>query len=223
MAGWESSNDPKAQCSVLTREQIIDLIEKGDLIVTPLLTGFKQVQGVSIDVRLNTEFIVIHRSRYSLVDPVKDREDVGRRSQERVWVPFKHALALHPNELILGSTLEYVVLPDFLTAYVIGRSSWGRLGLVIATATVVHPAFKGCITLELINLGNVPLMLYPGLRIAQLVVHRAEGHVSPPVTYDCPTGPEFSAIWKDPDIKVLRRLRERMREVPLGGHSGSVR
>lgn len=100
----------------------------------------------------------------------------------------------------MGSTLEYISLPTKLSAYVLGRSSWGRLGLIIATATTVSPDFKGCITLELINLGEVPILLYPGVRIAQLVIHTVEGEGKYKGRYSCPTGPEFSRIYKDDEL-----------------------
>ena len=82
----------------------------------------------------------------------------------------------------------------------IGRSSWGRLGLIIATATAVSPCFKGSITLELVNLGEAPLVLYPGVRIAQLVVHTVEGIGTYEGRYTCPTGPEFSRIYLDKEM-----------------------
>jgi len=75
--------------------------------------------------------------------------------------------------------------------YVAGKSSWGRMGLIIATATKVDPGFKGCITLEILNEGEVPITLYPGLPIAQLVFHLASKDDGYEGAYDCPIGPEF--------------------------------
>lgn len=96
---------------------------------------------------------------------------------------------------------EYLSLPKGLTATVEGRSSWGRLGLIIATACNVDPGFKGCLTLELVNNGEAPLVLYPGVRIAQLVFHRAEGEgYYRGGKYDCPVGPQFSRIGDDKEI-----------------------
>ncbi len=98
---------------------------------------------------------------------------------------------MHPGQLVLGSTLEYVQLPRDLMAYVIGKSSWGRMGLVIATATKVDPGFKGCITLEIVNEGEIPLVLYPGLPIAQLVLHAVVDGDAYAGGYSCAVGPEF--------------------------------
>jgi dCTP deaminase len=86
-------------------------------------------------------------------------------------VPLGDAVTIHPHQFILGVTLEYIRLPSDLMAYVVGRSSFGRLGLIIATAIGVHPHFFGALTLELRNLGEAPVRLYPGQTIAQLFFH----------------------------------------------------
>ncbi|GAH46269.1 unnamed protein product, partial [marine sediment metagenome] len=93
---------------------------------------------------------------------------------ESHYVPLGNDFILHPNQFVLGITLEWIHFPKDLAGYVIGRSSWGRQGLIIATATGVHPGFSGCLVLELSNSGEVPIHIYPGLRIAQLFVHRLE-------------------------------------------------
>ena len=92
--------------------------------------------------------------------------------QEKYYVPFGYSFVLHPSQFVIGCTLEYVSLPEDVCALVVGRSSWGRLGLIIATASKVGPGFKGVLTLELVNLGNVPIFVYPASRIAQLVLYR---------------------------------------------------
>lgn len=169
------------------------------LIITPLLDRGGQTSGNAIDVRLGNEFIITQRTSLPAIDPTQEHAVENRigQYQEHIRLSFKERFILHPNQLILASTLEYIALPSTLSAYVIGRSSWGRLGLIIATATVVSPCFKGSITLELVNLGEAPLILYPGLRIAQLVLHTVEGEGTYTGRYNCPTGPEFSRIHKD--------------------------
>lgn len=172
------------------------------LIITPLLDREEQIRDNSVDLRLGNEFIITKRTSFPFIDVANKDEiekDIGQY-QERIIINFKKPFILHPNQLILGSTLEYISLPKELSAYVLGRSSWGRLGLIIATATVVSPGFKGCITLELINLGEVPILLYPGVRIAQIVVHTVEGKGEYKGRYSCPTGPEFSRIYKDDEL-----------------------
>ena len=83
---------------------------------------------------------------------------------------YKEKFYLHPNELVLANTFETVKLPSDLQGYVTSRSKWGRLGLLIATATLIHPGFTGSITLELVNHGQAPIALYPGFSIAQIAL-----------------------------------------------------
>jgi dCTP deaminase len=191
--------------SVLTRDAIWEEMKKPQdpLVVTPLLEK-SQIGDASIDVRLGHEFIVLRRSSVPHVDPTQsDRWTTALyRSQERIRIATLHEFVLHPGDLVLGATLEYLSLPTSLTASVEGRSSWGRLGLIIATASTVAPGFKGCITLELVNNGVVPLAVHPGMRIAQLVLNRAEGDITYGGKYGCPTGPQFSRLNKDNEIRL---------------------
>lgn len=177
------------------------------LIVTPLVSP--AIQGAALDVRLSTKFIAFRRSGTPVFDWLDSRQD-PREMQERVEKDWAGRFILHPLEMVLASTLEYIVMPADLTAQVITRSSHGRLGLLSATAVLVHPHFKGCLTLELVNLGQVPIALTPGERIAQLIFFS----VSPPATapeqkYEYPTGPQFSRVRYDQDLQILSRMRER--------------
>ena len=110
---------------------------------------------------------------------------------------------------MLASTLEYIVFSDKVMAYVEGRSSWGRMGLIIATATVVSPGYKGIITLEISSLGDVPIALYPGMRIAQLVLHTVEEgekwSYSHKDKYLFSLSPEPGQISKDRDWDIIRK------------------
>jgi deoxycytidine triphosphate deaminase len=179
--------------------------EKQLLIVTPLLPG--AIKDAGIDLRLGRHFIVFQRASTGAFDALIDDDDprTMQRIVERRW---GEGFVLHPGELVLAATLEYVVLPGDLGAQVITRSSYGRLGLITATAIQIHPLFRGCLTLELVNLGALPISLYPGERVAQLVLSVA----TPPLIgtlepkYDCATRPEFSRVRKDRDAGILRHL-----------------
>jgi deoxycytidine triphosphate deaminase len=165
--------------------------QDGQLIVTPLLPH--ALGTGSFDVRLGPKFIVFHRTDTASIktfDPTWDPSEV----QRLVEVGWGDSFVLHPNELVLASTLEYMALPADLSAQVITRSSYGRMGLITATAVQVHPHFHGCLTLELLNLGLVPLELTPGERIAQLVFIAVQPPAPKPESEDreCPVGPEFS-------------------------------
>jgi len=146
------------------------------LIVTPMIDFESQVGPASIDVRLGNDFIITRRTSIAAFDAADAEAD--RRVleyQNHLYVPFGSSLVIHPGELVLGGTLEYISVPKGLVGLVVGRSSWGRVGLIIATATKVDPKFKGVLTLELVNQGSVPIRLYPGTRIAQLLFHRIGG------------------------------------------------
>lgn len=165
--------------SILGKEQLITalsepIIEKR-LLVTPLLHK-SQIGAGSIDLRLGNEFIVTHRGNLPYLDPASNM-GLGdkRRFEHKHFVERNERFYLHPNELVLAATLEYFRVPSHLGGYVTSRSSWGRAGLVIATAVAVHPGFTGTVTLELVNVGEVPLVLYPGLSVAQFVFFTCEG------------------------------------------------
>lgn len=165
---------------VLPHGSLLDLLEKGDLVVSPLLDK-EQIGDISIDVRMGTVALVVRDSGLSYIDPRQymlaekkggHAPEKGRRQKfDRIDVPFNQALLLHPGTLALVPTLEWFKLPPTLKGVVTARSSWAREGLNIATATFVDPGYTGIITLELSNLGRVPIALYPGMRIAQIAFY----------------------------------------------------
>jgi dCTP deaminase len=196
--------------SVLTNAAIWDQIKKpaDPLVITPLLEK-EQIGASSVDVRIGHQFIVLQRPAVTHVDPTQVNHPKMSiyQTQHRIRVSLHEEFVIHPGQLVLGATLEYIAVPKDLAATVEGRSSWGRLGLIIATACSVAPGFKGCITLELLNQGEVPLVLYPGIRIAQLIFSRTEGKADyrekdDPPKYDCPTGPQFSQIHHDTEMPI---------------------
>jgi deoxycytidine triphosphate deaminase len=199
----------RAVTGVLSGEVIqARLNSQGDsqLVITPLLPNAAGTG--SLDIRLGSHFIVFHRADTPSIktfDPNWDPREV----QRAVEVGWGDRFVLHPNELVLASTLEYFRFPPDLAAQVITRSSYGRLGLITATAVEVHPYFRGCLTLELVNLGEVPLQLLPGERIAQLVFSRVDPPAGRPKRGDwsCPIGPEFSRPTKrSVESRILSRM-----------------
>src|SRR4029077_4964582 len=118
-------------------------------------------------------------------------------------VTFGTKFVLHPGALVLAATFEYVQLPSDLEGQVEGRSSWARLGLQIATATCVEPGFSGVITFELSNVGNMPVEIHPGVRIAQLILRTTASAVKHAYSggrkYKYPIGPQFSRLSTDED------------------------
>lgn len=194
--------------SVLSKEGIVSRLQAKDprnrLVVTPLLDE-EQIGPSSIDLRLGPEIIVLDRSRVDIIDLSEPRKlrDALRNHARRIYVGYRKDFVLHPGEFVLASTLEYIALPGNLVASVVGRSSLGRTGLIIATATTVHPGFHGCITLEVENLGSVPIRVFPGVRIGQLVLFDANAAADYLGKYTCPTGPELGKLDADKDLIVF--------------------
>ncbi len=180
------------------------------VVITPLLDG--AIQDAGVDLRLGADFIVFRHSSTSVFDPIGLEQDETysndpRKVQESVTKAWGEPFILHPSELVLAATLEYIALPGDLTGQVVTRSSYGRLGLITATAVQVQPGSSNCITLELVNLGPTPISLMPGARIGQLVLSSVLNSQSPsPGKYRGPTGPEFSKVRDDRDAPALRQV-----------------
>jgi|SRR5665213_2286296 len=203
--------------SLLLRDQLLAAMSRPEagtrLIVAPLLDA-EQVGGGTIDLRLGTEFIESRRWTEAGIDPLElSGEDVSRsaRSEEGVFVSLGAEFVLHPGQFVLGATLEFVRLPSDISGQVVGRSSWGRLGLIVATAVVVQPGFAGVLTLELVNTGNVPIHLYPGLRVAQLQLWKADAPTTLPISdrvkYAVPLGPESVHLaWDSSEVGRIKTI-----------------
>ena len=155
--------DPVTPHSVLSDGTIKALVDQGRIVIDPWDPDL--VQPASVDVRLGDSFRVFHNHRVSAID----LRDMPENLTEEVIVPEGEAFVIHPGEFCLGRTQERVELADDIVSRVEGKSSLGRLGLIVhATAGFVDPGWKGTLTLELNNLTRVPIKLWPGLLIAQL-------------------------------------------------------
>jgi len=209
---------------ILSRALIIDRLKAAGptrLVVTPLLAD--SVQDAGIDLRLGPDFIVFRHSATAAFDALNMGQDprMLQEAVEKAWgVPF----ILHPGELVLASTLEYIVVPEDVAAHVVTRSSYGRLGLITATAVQVQPGSYGCITLELVNHGETPIALTPGARVAGLVFFNVAGSREiEPGKYRFPVGPEFSKVQMDTDREALaiiaRDARTDLRRVKRVGQT----
>ena len=170
--------------------------------ITPILDR-EQIGEGSVDIRLSTQFIVNKRPQLSEIDPMTLTAEKVRKFQELVVVPFEDRFMLHPGSFLLGCTLEFIALPDDICGFVLSRSGYGRAGLLVATATYVHPGWHGCLTLELENLGEVPIALWPGSRVGQLVLMRAD-RVAMPKLKLIPVGPRFSNLAEDSRWEEIR-------------------
>ncbi|MCX6485846.1 MAG: dCTP deaminase [Rhodoluna sp.] len=138
-------------------------IESGQIGLEPLEMSL--LQPSSFDVRLDRFFRLFDNHKCAYIDPAEDQSDLT----QLIEVDPKEAFILHPGEFVLGSTYEFVSLPDNIAARLEGKSSLGRLGLMThSTAGFVDPGFKGHVTLELANVSNLPIKLWPGMKVGQL-------------------------------------------------------
>ncbi len=151
---------------ILSDRDIKSYIQEGKLIIDPIDNPKSQIQPSSIDLRLGNTFLHFKVEGRAFIDPTKDSlQDLMGTIEVEDGKPF----FLRPGEFVLGTTIETIKLPEDLVARVDGRSSLGRLGVIVhATAGYVDPGFCGQITLELSNINHVPIALYPGMRICQI-------------------------------------------------------
>jgi dCTP deaminase len=148
---------------ILSDVTIREELAAGRIIIEPL--GESTVQPSSVDLRVDRYFRVFRNDTTPFIDPKEPQEDLT----ELVEVTDGGAFILHPGEFVLGSTLERVGLPDDLVARLEGKSSLGRLGLLIhSTAGFVDAGWDGHLTLELSNVANLPIAIYPGMKIGQI-------------------------------------------------------
>ncbi|WP_045318837.1 MULTISPECIES: dCTP deaminase [Brevundimonas] len=171
---------------MLSADQIADALnleathpDRLTVVPKPDDAALRDRAATSIDLRLGRWFRAFKQTRaqaYPLAvvhaDATDDPTEVSRTKQH--FVPFGKKFVLHPGRFVLGATLEWLQLPGSLSGYVTGKSSLGRHGLVIETAAGIHPHFSGCLTLELANVGEVPLAIYPGMTVCQVFLHRTE-------------------------------------------------
>jgi dCTP deaminase len=176
--------------------------ESKRIIITPLIDPAKQIGPCSIDVSLGGNFKIPMTSQIAAIDPRKS-ESVQRYLRS-VEVRLEEPFFLHPGEFVLASTLEFIRVPSDLACRIEGRSSWGRLGLLVhATAGFVDPGYSGSLTFELFNAGKLPIELKLGMRMAQLCFFHLDGIPLRP--YDKRSGSKYnnslfaegSRIWQD--------------------------
>ena len=157
------------------------------------------IQPSSLDVRLDRFFRVFENHKYSVIDPSIEQPDLTRE----VAVEANEEFILHPGEFVLASTYEIITLPDDIAGRLEGKSSLGRLGLLThSTAGFIDPGFSGHITLELSNVANLPVKLFPGMKIGQLCLIKLSSPAENPYgsalygsRYQGQRGPTASKSW----------------------------
>ncbi|MEM7448844.1 MAG: dCTP deaminase [Myxococcota bacterium] len=187
---------------ILSDADLKKRLEQGDLVVEPIDDPELQIQPASIDLRLGGKFVLYRQPLVPFLD-ARDTQSLERQV-ERIEVSGDEGFILQPGAFVLGTTFERVRIPDDLVARVEGRSSIGRLAVVVhATAGFIDPGFQGQITLELSNLGRCAVKLYPGMRISQIVFHEMRSPAERPYgsargsKYQGQLGPVASRIGAD--------------------------
>ena len=185
---------------ILSDRDIRTAIADGTITIDPF--DERCIQPSSVDLHVDSQFRVFANSRYPYIDVREEMPDLTELVEVKPDEPF----ILHPGEFVLGSTLERVALPDDLVARLEGKSSLGRLGLLIhSTAGYVDPGWDGYLTLELSNVANLPITLYPGMKIGQISFFQLTSAAETP--YGA-AGNKYQGQ-RGPDAEpVLPRLRE---------------
>jgi dCTP deaminase len=184
---------------ILSDRSIREEIDAGRVVIDPFDADC--IQPSSVDLHVDSQFRVFANSRYPYIDVREEQPDLT----ELVEVKPDEAFILHPGEFVLGSTLERVALPDDLVARLEGKSSLGRLGLLIhSTAGYVDPGWDGYLTLELSNVANLPITLYPTMKIGQISFFRLTTAAETPYgsagnKYQGQRGPTPSRFYRDFD------------------------
>jgi dCTP deaminase len=182
---------------ILSDRSIREAIDAGRIVIDPFDPAC--VQPSSVDLHVDSQFRVFANSRYPYIDVKEEMPDLTELVEVKPDEPF----ILHPGEFVLGSTLERVGIPNDLVARLEGKSSLGRLGLLIhSTAGYVDPGWDGYLTLELSNVANLPITLYPGMKIGQisffmLTTEAAVPYGSAGNKYQGQRGPTPSRFFKD--------------------------
>ena len=174
-------------------------IRDGRILIDPYHEDM--VQPSSVDLRCANDFRVFENHRYSLIDPKAEQPHLTTAVSASTDEPF----ILHPGEFVLGSTLEIVGLADDIVARLEGKSSLGRIGLLIhSTAGFIDPGFKGQVTLELSNVATLPIAIYPGMKIGQVSFYELSTPAEHPYgskkagsKYQGQTGPTPSRVYHD--------------------------
>lgn len=158
--------------AVLSRKRILERLqqsvtEASSLVITPLLKMEEAFDSDSIDLRLGFYFLLPKTPPELFLDP---SSQISESSYTRVHVPPDGHLVIPAHQTVLGATLEFIKLPHDVSGQILTKSSVARMFMVIETAPWIHPYYRGCLTLEIANVSNTPLQVYPGMQIGQLIL-----------------------------------------------------
>ncbi len=194
-------------------ENLLDDESENSLFIDPLLDR-EQIHNVSVDLRLGYDFQVAVQTRRPSIDPSNTSDE--RRAISSYFQETRRELGdrfvVYPNQIVIGTTLEYLSLPDYIYADVMSRSSYSHLGLYINT--MVEPGWRGCVSIELCNRGNTPVELLVGARIVQARLLEVDSENQyrrrqEPRKYHGVVRPIVSRADQDADLQHIASMRER--------------
>ncbi len=205
-------------------ERLIADKTENTITIAPMISAAEQIGPSSVDVHLGTEFLVVERANRDHFDPlmtVKEYEEWLKHARVANRYAITDPFVLHPWEFALASTLEFICLPKDILGHIDGRSSWARQGLQVhSTAGNIHPGSRGFVVFELDNVGPVPILLYPGMAIAQLTFDELGKPVDE--SYSERTKSKYlgfrQTLWSayptDSVLESMRRARDIQRKIP---------
>lgn len=187
---------------VLSDRDIKKALESGKLKVTPAPDLTTQLGSNSLDLRLGKTFRIFEHSKHAYIDPTK--KNIGDDVTREIEVKRNEAFIMQPGDFVLATTIEYLEIPNDHVGRLEGRSSIGRLGVIVhSTAASIECGFRGSITLELANMGKMPVALYPGMRICSVSFEQLSSPAEVPyykkkgAKYIGQKGPDESRIHKE--------------------------
>ncbi|PJC37159.1 dCTP deaminase [Candidatus Peregrinibacteria bacterium CG_4_9_14_0_2_um_filter_53_11] len=201
---------------ILSDVDIRKKIETGDITLDSADNGHhNNINASSVDIRLGKSFKIYNHTHLAILDPLN--LETFHQATKLIEVDEGDAFIVQPGEFVLGVTMETIGIGDDLVARVEGRSSLGRLGIIIhSTAGFVDAGFKGTITLEITNINRMPVALYPGMRVCQLAFEEMSSAASIPYSkkgtskYQGQQLPQESKLYADPEFhEILLRRRQR--------------
>lgn len=193
---------------ILSDREVVNSMNNNEIIIHPILDPDEQIQGTKVDLRLGTNVKILKTTETPILEPWAKID-----YYDNYTIPLGSPLIIHPGEFVLAPTFESVRIPKQFVGHLEGRSSLGRLGIIVhATASLIDPGFNGVITLEITNLGRVAVPLLPLMRIAAITFSRVEGIVS--VSYSERQDAKYkyavdagaSGISKDYDMETLKNI-----------------
>lgn len=202
---------------MLSADQILGWLDNSNsdklgVVPAPEAGAIRDRSATSLDLRLGRWFRSFKQTHTPSFNLAPGNKDALKTKQH--FIQFGRPFVIHPGSFVLGATLEWLSLPSGLSAYVTGKSTLGRHGLIIETAAGIHPGFSGCLTLELGNVGEIPLEIFPGMKICQVFFHEVEAAAEP--RFGAASGSRKPMLPKQGPDKIFERLSTSNAARPIG-------